>query len=493
MERVTDMIMNENLFYEIVNTAQDCVFWKDADRRFVGVNQAFLDFYGFESADVLIGRNDEDMGWHTDPSLYMNDELQVLQGRSTYKVPGKCLVNGEERDIIASKRPVYENGKIVGLVGSFLDVTEEVHGLYRQGDGQIVYTRESLQKYAFFDRLFQTIHVDEVVDQLTGVLSRTYILEFARSLIAAGTPFTFAIVDLDNFKYVNDTYGHRVGDVVLMDVARGLAGALEGFGLAGRFGGDEFLVINLRDITYPEKKNFFEQLYAGAGERAFRRDIRGEGHDLFMTATTGCASFPEDADTYDELFELMDKTLYRGKDKGRNCYIIYVEEKHRDLEIRKIARHGIATTMQGILRLMDRRPGFENKLRSVLPLLTDEIRIADLFYVDLEGTLRSVTDPKICEEADDITLLLKDGLFHDHGLKQVRELAPKLYRSLRKLNTQSVLIARIGMSAEIAGYLVCSEARSQRIWQDDEVGVVFFLAQTLALKLRLEGESVGRS
>jgi len=487
------MIMNENLFYEIVNTAQDCVFWKDADRRFVGVNQAFLDFYGFDSADVLIGRNDEDMGWHTDPSPYMTDELQVLKGRTTFKVPGKCLVNGKERDIVASKRPLYEDGKIVGLVGSFMDVTENVRRQERLGDGQIIYTRESLQDYPFFDRLFQSLHVDEVIDPLTGVLSRACILDFARSLIASGTPFTFAIVDLDNFKYVNDTYGHRVGDVVLMDVARGLAGALEGFGLAGRFGGDEFLVINLRDITYPEKKSFFEKLYAGAEERAFRRDIRVEGHDLFMTATTGCASFPEDADTYDELFELMDKTLYRGKDKGRNCYIIYVEEKHRDLEIRKIARHGIATTMQGILRLMDHRPGFENKLRSVLPLLTDEIRIADLFYVDLKGTLRSVTDARIEEEAGDIKQLLKEGLYHDHGLRQIRESAPKLYRVLRKLNTQSVLIARIGMSAETAGYLICSEARSQRIWQDDEIGVVYFLAQTLAMKLRIDGESVGRS
>lgn len=50
------MDMTVDLFNSIINTAQDCVFWKDKDRHFVGVNQAFLDFYGFKSADILIGK-----------------------------------------------------------------------------------------------------------------------------------------------------------------------------------------------------------------------------------------------------------------------------------------------------------------------------------------------------------------------------------------------------------------------------------------------------
>ena len=80
--------MTLELFDGIINTSQDCVFWKDSERRFLGVNQAFLDFYGFESADVLIGKNDEDMGWHSDPEPFKQDEMRVLAGRSTYKVQG---------------------------------------------------------------------------------------------------------------------------------------------------------------------------------------------------------------------------------------------------------------------------------------------------------------------------------------------------------------------------------------------------------------------
>ena len=86
------MRMTEELFDRIINISHDCVFWKDKDRRFVGVNQAFLDYYGFDSPDVLIGKNDEDMGWHTDPEPFKQDELRVLSGESTYKVQGKCRI-----------------------------------------------------------------------------------------------------------------------------------------------------------------------------------------------------------------------------------------------------------------------------------------------------------------------------------------------------------------------------------------------------------------
>ena len=134
------MKMTVELFDSIINTSQDCVFWKDKERRFLGVNQAFLDYYGFESADVLIGKTDEDMGWHSDPEPFKQDELRVLSGRSTYKVQGKCIIRGEERDIIASKRPLYDGDRIVGLVGSFVDITDVLRRRNGLDSAQIVYT-----------------------------------------------------------------------------------------------------------------------------------------------------------------------------------------------------------------------------------------------------------------------------------------------------------------------------------------------------------------
>jgi len=114
------------LLTDILSTTKTAIFWKDADRRFLGANKAFLDYYGFTDESEILGKNDEEMGWHTDPDSYKNDEARVLRdGISTDRVPGKCLARGENRDIVASKSPLIENGEIVGLVGSFEDVTKE--------------------------------------------------------------------------------------------------------------------------------------------------------------------------------------------------------------------------------------------------------------------------------------------------------------------------------------------------------------------------------
>src|SRR5574344_1586989 len=134
----------ELLFREIIDNTPTPLFWKDSERRFLGVNKAFLDYYDFPDESVLIGKNDEDMGWHADPDPYKNDELQVLQtGKSTYRVPGECLSHGENRNIVASKSPLYVDGKITGLVGSFEDVTIE----YKQRE-QIIQLNKQVKQEA---------------------------------------------------------------------------------------------------------------------------------------------------------------------------------------------------------------------------------------------------------------------------------------------------------------------------------------------------------
>lgn len=123
--KLTALDYNTILLDRILNTTQDMIFWKDKNRRFLGVNQAFLDYYGFSSLSEVIGKNDEDMGWHPDPEPFRKDEEEVLGGKSTFMVQGECVVRGQVRQIRASKGPVYDNGQIIGLVGSFIDVTDD--------------------------------------------------------------------------------------------------------------------------------------------------------------------------------------------------------------------------------------------------------------------------------------------------------------------------------------------------------------------------------
>ena len=417
------MEMTEELFDSIINTAQDCVFWKDKNRRFVGVNQAFLDFYGFESADVLIGKTDEDMGWHSDPGPFMEDELRVLSGHSTYKVQGKCYIRGEERDIIATKKPIYEGDEIIGLVGSFVDITDvllrdKLHGL-----SQVLYRAEDLRKYPYFDALLDEFAPEELLDPLTGIISRKYFVGFARDLVVKQIPFTLCIMDLDNFKNINDTFGHATGDLVLKSVSEALFRHVGEHCIIGRFGGDEIMLINLAALTYPDKKAFMETIYDSG--TILRRDLKLDGAEIRITGTIGCASFPEDAGNYETLFSMADKTLYQGKSVGRNCYTIYLEKQHKNLDIKHLARRGLYTNMSSLTVLMSHEKGFENRIRSVMQLLRNELHIADLYYIGNNGVLHSIMDPHFSDTAPDVAATLgKEELFVSQTPEDFKEKSP---------------------------------------------------------------------
>ena len=471
------MRMTVELFDSIINTSQDCVFWKDSERRFLGVNQAFLDYYGFESADVLIGKTDEDMGWHSDPEPFKQDELRVLNGRSTYKVQGKCMIRGEERDIIASKRPLYEGDKIVGLVGSFVDITDVIRRKNGLDSAQVVYTIDKLRKFAYFDRIIDEISLDEILDPLTGVLSRSYAMKFVNNLIAEKIPFTFTMIDLDNFKHINDSFGHTAGDMVLKYVSKGIADAADGFGLAGRFGGDELLLIDLKNTETDQKNAFFEKLYTESQALRTKMDF-GAGSAL-ITATSGSATYPDDADDFDELFGVVDKMLYLGKGRGRDCYTVYDESVHKDVEIVHVSRKGMFREMQNIKMHLGKGKGLRDKLAAVIPGLKEILQIEDLYYVVGDGQMRSVMDPAFSEDAEDISNLMKEEIFADRTLERVEKESPVFYHALRKNGLASALIIRFDNGETGSGYLICAVERSYRIWQDNECAILYYLAGLL--------------
>ena len=350
-----------------------------------------------------------------------------------------------------------------------------------------MYTEQQLSCYPFFRQAFENDRINYVLDPLTGLVSRQYILGFVRSLIEAGTPFTFGMLDLDNFKFINDTYGHNVGDGVLIDVASGLSEYLEGYGVAGRFGGDEFLWINLRDRTYPEKKAFLSAIYESG--KVLRKNVHLADCSPFITGTIGCATCPDDATDYDSLFSMIDKTLYRGKRKGRNCYIIYVKEKHADIQIRQIARRGVYTSMRNLVRMFEMVPGMKNKLHSVAPVMIDELKVSDLYYVDRQRIIRSVRAQDVREDVGDIDRLMSDELFAANDLAVVEACCSQFYSVLSRWEVESLMVVRIGMDNEPTdGYLVCAEPRNRRIWQEDECAIMFFLAKMIAARLRIDGE-----
>lgn len=156
-------------------------------------------------------------------------------------------------------------------------------------------------------------------DSLTMVLNRRALtVRLASELERArryDSVLTLLMVDLDNFKLVNDTYGHLVGDEVLREVAALLQHAVRTMDVVARYGGEEFVVV-LPETSLAGATTFAERLRENVEATGFAGSF---GEPLKLTASIGVSSYPSTAvETVDDLFARADEALYRAKADGRN-------------------------------------------------------------------------------------------------------------------------------------------------------------------------------
>jgi diguanylate cyclase (GGDEF)-like protein len=341
-----------------------------------------------------------------------------------------------------------------------------------------MYTSEYLARYPFFRQLLEEMPAPAMHDSLTGLIARPFILRFIQALIEERTPFAMAIVDLDNFKSINDNYGHRTGDEMLARVAADLSRYLGESGVAGRYGGDEFLIVYFDRTDYDGVHAFLDGMYFEGD--VFRRNLLLRGRTIFSTATIGCAVYPKDADSFEGLFALADKTLYRGKSKGRNCFILYVPAKHAHLEIPTLARRSLYDTFLRIADGFDRGGNAEEKLRLAFQPIRENLRMHRLLYIDAQNRLHDL-DAGEAGSVEPTVGLLQRGLYAAHSLDELALRCPALERVLRELGFESVLLSEVSHGGQRFGTLVfCPEAHNLHIWQENESVAAFFLSRLLA-------------
>lgn len=156
-----------------------------------------------------------------------------------------------------------------------------------------------------------------IYDSLTGVFNRNYLYEYLVSNLNktknAGEFIVLFLIDLNDFKIINDTYGHNAGDKVLKVTAERLTLICGKSGEAIRLGGDEFLMI-ISDI---KKSNNIEKIKMDINS-AFYEEIDFEGYKLKISASIGNALYPTDGDTIDALINIADNRMYEEKRKNKN-------------------------------------------------------------------------------------------------------------------------------------------------------------------------------
>lgn len=157
-------------------------------------------------------------------------------------------------------------------------------------------------------------------DPLTGLRNRAGIAEQINSIIKNGKKGAFFIMDMDNFKAVNDTYGHMEGDKVLVRFAQALRKVIEPGDLAARLGGDEFILFSPGEKTRAELKEKASLLI-----RQVERELVSPGKLVRVTISMGIALAPQDGIIFDTLYANSDKALYFVKNDGKNAFRFFDE------------------------------------------------------------------------------------------------------------------------------------------------------------------------
>jgi len=203
-------------------------------------------------------------------------------------------------------------------------------------DGVAIYKDYALKNIFGRIRKKQARSTDEgientAVDKLesfTGLWNKVSALEYLRERIETGDrkQVIAAIIDLDYFKIINDTYGHGFGDEVILRMSQILKNVVCGRGIAARFGGDEFMLV-LEDIgTEMDLRSIIESVRTQLSW-AFSDKVQGQR----ISCTIGIAEYPRNGKDFDTIFNKADRALYIGKQKGKNRYIIYKEHMHGEL------------------------------------------------------------------------------------------------------------------------------------------------------------------
>lgn len=282
----------------------DGVLITDADNRILHVNDAFTQITGY-TPEAVIGKDPKLLksGQH-DVHFYkqMWTQLQnegYWQGEITNrKRNGEIYIEWLSINAIRDSQ-----GRIENHIGIFSDVTHQ---------------RKDAAEYAYL-----ATH-----DPLTGLTNRLLLRDRLQHAINHANRFSKCVAvlfcDLDNFKPINDTYGHSAGDEVLKSVAKRMKSILRKEDTVCRYGGDEFVIL-IEDLS---SFNFLDTVVKKISAISDTAVVT-EGQRLTIEMSIGVALYPDDAQDADQLLKLADGAMYRAKHGGKNA-VAYVQEDVRN-------------------------------------------------------------------------------------------------------------------------------------------------------------------
>lgn len=283
----------------VENAAQGILLLAPDTYTIIETNASFCDWIGLQEGELT----------GTSLLVLMNEDHATAREEIEHSLREKREVKFRHRDAsdlfaeVTAKQIPFGNGTALSL---FVNDTTERRRLEEQ-------------------LMFQANH-----DPLTGLPNRSLVNDRLSQALAAATRqqsiVAVAMIDLDDFKVVNDNYGHPVGDELLVEVAERLKGCVRASDTFARIGGDEFIHI-ITSLKKTEDAITIAETFKKLLVEPFRIGDRA----IYVTASIGIAHYPKEGLTVEQLLQKADTALYHVKARGKNSFQFYDEEMNRVL------------------------------------------------------------------------------------------------------------------------------------------------------------------
>ena len=307
---------------ELIEALPTPIYFKDCEGRYIGVNRAWESFFSIARGTAL-GRTVHDI-YLRDPQFaaYQHTKDKLLWERPGCQAYDAILTSADKklRNVVYYQATFTNtDGKVSGLIGTIVDITD------RKED------EEKLRQLAYYDPLTELPNRLLCMEQLRQAIS-----EAERS----GRKVAILYIDLDRFKYINDSLGYDVGDKFLKLVSLRLRELVRPGDTVSRFGGDEFALL-LENIEQVEDVTRLAQRIIDC----FMQPLHVAERELFATPSIGITLYPLDADNAENLIKNADAAMYHAKSRGGSNFQFYTLEMNlrtaRRLAIETALRHAL--------------------------------------------------------------------------------------------------------------------------------------------------------
>ena len=300
-----------NRFDVALNNMSHGLCMLDPQDRIQVWNERFLELLHLEKAPVRVGMGIAQLVRHS-----------IRAGN--YKV---MSVKHVIRDLLAGLRSEQPDQF---LTSPDNDRTLAVSRRMMPGGGSVVILEDVTERKRAQERIVRLARFDE----LTGLANRTQFRERITALLGDGqtreNDATIHLIDLDRFKAINDTLGHPIGDKLLQEVAKRLTAVIGPLDMITRFGGDEFVVLQLGTERQQDAKALAQKL-----ARALNKPFEIEGHRIDIGASIGIAMAPHDSVDADDLLKKADMALYAAKNGGGGSHRFFAIEMEDSAQERR--------------------------------------------------------------------------------------------------------------------------------------------------------------